>query len=85
MSLAQSLVIFPSNKAAIEYANGTVKPTYPRYNNGGWKARPGSCNTGFKPFPSDGIGLILVKGLDVKIVNPIKPTLTIFVANKILL
>ncbi len=35
-------------------------------------------------FPSKGIGVILSKGLEVNIVNPIKPIFIILIANKAL-
>src|SRR3954466_8396536 len=35
-------------------ANGTEKPTYPRYSIGGWMTISGYCSSGFKPLPSSG-------------------------------
>ena len=43
------------------------------YNNGGWITNAGSCNMGLKPNPFAWTGIIFSKGLDVKIVNNIKP------------
>ena len=38
------------------------------YSIGGWKIRPGSCNSGFKSAPSTGtLGRVLSKGDEVKI------------------
>ena len=33
------------------------EPTYPKYKIGGWTAKAGSCNIGFKPNPSFGAGI----------------------------
>ena len=34
------------------------EPTYPQYKIGGWIANAGSCNIGFSPKPSSGLGNI---------------------------
>ena len=47
-------------------------------------AKAGSCKTGLRPFPSSGIGLILINGLEVKTVKPMKPILTKFEAKNTL-
>ena len=52
-------------------------PTQPIYNIGGCIARAGSWSMGFKPKPSKGTGKTLEKGLDVKIINEIKPDIII--------
>ena len=45
----------PVTSVAIANANGTVKPTKPRYKKTGWKAMRGlSCKSGFGPAPSAG-------------------------------
>ena len=46
--------------------------------NGGWIAKAGSCNIGFKPKPSDGIGEILLKGFELKRIKKRKPSIKIF-------
>ena len=57
-------------KAENAKANGTVRPTYPKYNVGGWMAIVKFCSKGFKPLPfwitkSVSVGL---KGLVIKLV-----------------
>src|SRR5690242_18788424 len=42
----------PETRAATTRANGTVSPTYPRYNVGGWIAIHGFKRRGFMPAPS---------------------------------
>ncbi len=42
-----------------------LRPTYPRYRNGGWNAKPGSCNSGFRSCPSKGGTARRVNGLEV--------------------
>ena len=49
------------------------RPTYPRYKKGGWNANPGSCNRGFKPIPSSGIGNNFSNGFDLNFKKTIKP------------
>ena len=44
---------------------------------GGCIANKGSCNIGFKPKPSNGIGYIKLNGLEVKIINKKKPKIII--------
>src|SRR5574343_1803765 len=46
------------------------------YNIGGWIAKPGSCNKGFKSRPSVGDGNKRANGLEVNNKNRMKPTLT---------
>ncbi len=48
-------------------------PTYPIYKIGGCNANAGSCNIGFKPVPSFGIGNKFINGFDVKRINNRKP------------
>ena len=50
---------------------------------GGWIAKAGSCNIGFSPVPSDGIGNIFAKGLDVKSINRRKPKIIISWKNNV--
>ena len=50
---------------------------------GGWIAKAGSCNIGFSPVPSDGIGNIFAKGLDVKSINKRKPKIIISWKNNV--
>ncbi len=71
--LAQAASKRPSSKAAIAKAKATEKPTYPIYSMGGWMAKPGSCNKGFKSRPSKGAGKRRSNGLDVSNKNRIKP------------
>ena len=53
------------------------EPTYPKYKTGGCIARAGSCNIGFKPVPSFGIGYKFVNGFEVKRINSKKPNIII--------
>ena len=49
----------PVISAAIANANGTVKPIYPRYSNGGWKStRMWFCSNGLGPGPSKPTGTV---------------------------
>ena len=41
-------------------------------------AKAGSCNIGFKPRPSDGIGEILLKGFELKRIKKRKPRISMF-------
>ena len=50
---------------------------------GGWIAKAGSCNIGFNPVPSGGIGNIFAKGLDVKSINRRKPKIIISWKNNV--
>ena len=74
--LAQAESNLPLSNAAIEIENATEKPTYPMYNIGGWMINPGSCNNGFKSFPSSGIGNKRSNGLEVISIKRRNPTLT---------
>ena len=57
--------------------------TYPKYKIGGWIAKIGSCKIGFKPRPLIGTGIIILKGLDVKIVNEENPIIIICWNNRV--
>ena len=50
---------------------------------GGWIAKAGSWSIGFNPVPSDGIGNIFAKGLDVKSINRRKPKIIISWKNNV--
>ena len=61
----QAASIRPSIKAAMAKLKVIERPTYPKYKNGGWKASPGSCRSGFKSCPSKGGVASRKNGLDV--------------------
>tara|TARA_B100001287_G_scaffold276239_2_gene286356 strand:+ start:158 stop:298 length:141 start_codon:yes stop_codon:yes gene_type:complete len=44
---------------------------------GGWIASIGSCNMGFNPRPFGGVGSIMLKGFEVKIVKDKNPIIII--------
>ena len=50
---------------------------------GGWIAKAGSWSIGFNPVPSEGIGNIFAKGLDVKSINRRKPKIIISWKNNV--
>ena len=62
--------------AVMAKANGTEKPTYPRYSIGGWNTIPGSCNKGLRSFPSMGTGNSRSNGFDKNRIRPKKPTMS---------
>ena len=55
---AHSLLIYFKDIAESDEEKIIEVPTYPKYKIGGWNAKAGSCNIGFKPNPSLGIGNI---------------------------
>jgi hypothetical protein len=61
------------DKVATLIEKAAEKPTYPIYKSGGWIAKAGSCRIGLKPNPFSTVEIIFLKGLEVKIVNNIKP------------
>ena len=77
MSVAQSLFTYLQVNAAKEDEKIIDDPTYPKYKIGGWIAKAGSCNIGFNPKPSFGVGKINWKGLDVKRIKIRKPVVII--------
>jgi len=50
-------------------ANGTEKPTYPRYKSSGWMSMSVTSRRGFRPRPSGGIGKRGAKGLAPKVMR----------------
>ena len=60
-----------------EDENNIDVPTYPKYSMGGCIAKAGSCNIGFNPNPSLGIGNKRLNGLEVIIKNKKKPVIII--------
>ena len=59
-------------------ANGTVKPTSPRYSKGGWKAtRMWFCSSGSGPGPFVGVApWTVANGLETVIIRPKKKAAT---------
>ena len=50
----------------IEYTR--ANPTYPKYRDGGWYIRPGSCSNGLSPSACDAKCRLKAKGLDANII-----------------
>jgi hypothetical protein len=59
--------------AAMLKEKAAEKPTYPKYNSGGWMAMAGSCKMGLKPNPLGWDGIILSKGFDAVKMKTKKP------------